>query len=1270
MRYFFGHKLNVLPATLTTSEEVLIKTSSDSANISVSNDASLIVNSVLTGKSATVVTGDKVRVQASSPSILEEAYFFEVRQDSDLVGIFTLSSAQEPSLVRDDRYLGIPLYDTLPESDWELNSNIKIGAYVAGEYSEIEILVTSISTIPNNRIHVVDYHRKLLHILDTEGNYCGSLTLTKNPLAEQTIYSSGIRVGTVILFSDNTVSFYNNFYTEIKTINIGSNGGELVPTPTGFLTYFNNIVSKFDYPNFGKTDLTVESDVSCATYSTEDDVLYVASGVNLYAYVDGDLEDTIECPYEPVHMDSSYSELFIVYGMEGTFSTLVPISQTFTTHTLGGNLTYCSKDINSGVLWLSDFDNHLMYKYVSRTDIVHYQMSASPIGIVTALGNAFSPILYDNLPARFTINDKIPDVITLDAVESKLDEDVEFKVTLTGIGEPVELTAPSGTHIITPNRVTVADSQELTLKIRVEEMFYTALELPIVYGDKVAYFTLIPPAIEPLPDHFYFIPKAGQDLSASVTSDAVDILGLPVDAQVELTVEGGELILNGTLVESPQSVSNGDTVRLRGFSSDEYGSTTLVKASIKELDVYFAITTSFGVLHAGSDFSIPPNLYESVSTEISSAEVNVNLISTDEVITEVSIPDVYGARIWRDGVDEGRKVIFNNSDVTDLSFKSITGPYPGKYYPLPVIGIDHSALWLIRTEPVLKVHNFTFGEHDSDHMRNPVRSLDVVVSGIPEGEFLRMHLPAGLRAYINGSRVIHPLDYYGFSRTSSNFPVRLGDVIHLEAEPNSVYGEQMVYTISIGNVEGTFKINTPDAHTMIWDDDLTARLVRKSATTSDSHNSALASMDLPEVNSIQAPVMSMTRQLGQDIISIEKSMPMLEGFACNSTSILNSGTREVTEIFNEGIVLGWITSVQVSYSGIAVSETTELATYNVLDSVLAVDNEQVGFIVPTTYNSNETIYSTSVNYLAHTELSITEEVPFKEESGKPVTNFFEMLFKTDIPGEELNVISYGSAGALRSPLQVYDVEKATYILQSNFEVTYWGDYFKYLPSGDLIGKDLEPLVTFHLEDVPIDLYYTQGSSILNTYDVTLVPFFGVEIVKYDVTTFDMFGIEIISYDVQPNGNLTAELSTAKYNDYQPVVDTAIVFESYDTYGLVGDYIVDTTATVMSERPVPVASSDQRLIDVYANFNYDQTYAIDPESSYYVVFPNIVKPTTVISGYFATYAEAAAEAEDSGYEEGEYIVTEVTNKGFIWVIPMKCVNTCYGKCPPEGYIQGG
>jgi hypothetical protein len=111
-----------------------------------------------------------------------------------------------------------------------------------------------------------------------------------------------------------------------------------------------------------------------------------------------------------------------------------------------------------------------------------------------------------------------------------------------------------------------------------------------------------------VPDAFSFTDQSGVALSSTITSAAITVTG--IDAAATITVTGGEYDINGsgTFTADPGTVNNGDTVRARGTSSDQYLTGVDVAVTIGGVSDTFTITTRAEPADEGGGINAQPRL--------------------------------------------------------------------------------------------------------------------------------------------------------------------------------------------------------------------------------------------------------------------------------------------------------------------------------------------------------------------------------------------------------------------------------------------------------------------------------------------------------------------------------------------------------------------------------------------------------------------------------------------------------------------------------------
>jgi hypothetical protein len=110
------------------------------------------------------------------------------------------------------------------------------------------------------------------------------------------------------------------------------------------------------------------------------------------------------------------------------------------------------------------------------------------------------------------------------------------------------------------------------------------------------------------PDQFTFVDQSGVALSSEITSAAITVTG--IDAAAAITITGGTYDINssGTFTSDAGTVNNGDTVRARGTSSDQYLTGVDVVVTIGGVSDTFTITTRAEPAEEGGGINAQPRL--------------------------------------------------------------------------------------------------------------------------------------------------------------------------------------------------------------------------------------------------------------------------------------------------------------------------------------------------------------------------------------------------------------------------------------------------------------------------------------------------------------------------------------------------------------------------------------------------------------------------------------------------------------------------------------
>ncbi|NRB41841.1 MAG: hypothetical protein HRU20_25770 [Pseudomonadales bacterium] len=183
--------------------------------------------------------------------------------------------------------------------------------------------------------------------------------------------------------------------------------------------------------------------------------------------------------------------------------------------------------------------------------------------------------------------------------------------------------------------------------------------------------------VDTIPNSFEFVPRDGVDINTLIESEAITVTG--ISGVIPIAISGGQYSINGReFTEVVGSVSNGDFLSVRVFSSDLYSTQTSTKITLGTQSYGFSVMTKAG------DSTPDIFIFKEKHNLQTNAWVSSNLITVTGINTHASISIVNGEYSINNG-------IFSNS------LKTIN---PGDTV---VIRLTTSAEWLTTTEAVLTI---------------------------------------------------------------------------------------------------------------------------------------------------------------------------------------------------------------------------------------------------------------------------------------------------------------------------------------------------------------------------------------------------------------------------------------------------------------------------------------------------------------------------------------------------------------------------------------
>lgn len=293
------------------------------------------------------------------------------------------------------------------------------------------------------------------------------------------------------------------------------------------------------------------------------------------------------------------------------------------------------------------------------------------------------------------------------------------------------------------------------------------------------------------PDALTFTAATNQERDITVTSNTLTIAGLGEGVAASLSVSGGQYSINsGAFASSATTISNGQTVTLRGQSSSDFGATTTVTLTIGSVSGNFSITT-LARDDAPAAFTPTPQTGVGLSEEITFPAFTVSGINDQVAIsisgTSVSYAINEGEFANSAGtVNEGDEVQvrvtasseFSTAATATLTIGSVSGTFT-----VTTLARDDTPNGFTPTSAqtgVVISQDFTFPAF--------------TVSGINDAVAIS----------ISGSNVAYAVNDGDFSSTAAT--VNEGDEVQVRVRASASFNTTNSAQLTIGSVTGAFSV--------------------------------------------------------------------------------------------------------------------------------------------------------------------------------------------------------------------------------------------------------------------------------------------------------------------------------------------------------------------------------------------------------------------------------------------------------------------------------
>ncbi|MCX4026047.1 right-handed parallel beta-helix repeat-containing protein [Endozoicomonas sp. SM1973] len=151
-----------------------------------------------------------------------------------------------------------------------------------------------------------------------------------------------------------------------------------------------------------------------------------------------------------------------------------------------------------------------------------------------------------------------------------------------------EFSIAGGNYTSSPS--TINNGQSISVRIMSSAQQLGTASTTLTIGGVSAVFTVTSRGNDNTPDNFQFSPITNAERSTNVESSSVIIQGINTPAQVKINV--GEYSINGgSYTNAPATIENGQSIRVRLMSSQQYESSTSSTLTIGGISSDFNVTT-------------------------------------------------------------------------------------------------------------------------------------------------------------------------------------------------------------------------------------------------------------------------------------------------------------------------------------------------------------------------------------------------------------------------------------------------------------------------------------------------------------------------------------------------------------------------------------------------------------------------------------------------------------------------------------------------------
>lgn len=169
-------------------------------------------------------------------------------------------------------------------------------------------------------------------------------------------------------------------------------------------------------------------------------------------------------------------------------------------------------------------------------------------------------------------------------------------ITVEGINAPAPITVSSGATLLVNGSTftgsTVMQGQQVAVRLQASGEYSTTVSAEVTIGGVSGRFsvtTRAEPGADTTPDAFSFLSLTDQELDTVVESNSITIRG--IDAPAPLVVDGPATLLVNGAESTADTAVNGQEIRLRIRTSNEFESTVSATLTVGGVSSIFSVTT-------------------------------------------------------------------------------------------------------------------------------------------------------------------------------------------------------------------------------------------------------------------------------------------------------------------------------------------------------------------------------------------------------------------------------------------------------------------------------------------------------------------------------------------------------------------------------------------------------------------------------------------------------------------------------------------------------